>query len=61
MVITSDRDEHGRASFTMFWTSDGAVRHRAQCFRAEVRIKRGNVIVVEDEATAKRLAWKDVA
>lgn len=70
MVITSERDERGRAAFTLFWADPDGVdnsgpgqipRRRAQCFRAipEERVKRGAVIA-PDEATAKRWAWDAV-
>lgn len=59
MVIGSEPDAKGRVSFTMYWTSDGAVKHRGQCFFAVPtdRIKRG-AVVVKDDATAKALAWR---
>lgn len=67
MVIESERDERGRASFTLFWANPDGVenpnpqqikRNRAQCFRAvpEDYIKRG-AIVVATEAEAKQRAW----
>ncbi len=67
LVITSERDSMGRASFTLFWADPDGVdnpgpqqipRRRAQCFRAvpEDYIKRG-AILVDNEERAKQLAW----
>lgn len=67
IVIESESDKFGKASFTMFWSNDDGVdnpgpgqipRRRAQCFRAvpEEYVKRG-AIIVASEAEAKRLAW----
>lgn len=57
MVIDGERDDLGRASFTLYWFND---HPRAQCFRAvpEDYIKRG-ARLVDSEATAIKLAWSD--
>lgn len=69
MVIESERDRMGRASFTLFWANPDGVddpgpqqipRRRAQCFRAvpEEHIARG-AILVDSEEEARARAWGD--
>lgn len=56
MAITGERDNLGRAPFTLFWLQDG--KRRGQCFRAvpEIYIQRGATLA-DSETAAQQLAW----
>jgi hypothetical protein len=57
MFIEGERDDYGRAPFTLFWR-DPSGKCRGQCFRTrpELYIKRG-VVLCASEEEAKARAW----